>query len=82
MFKYTDVTVKIPAGTQSGTILRIKGKGVKDLRSTNYGDEMVRIEVKIPTKLSSEEKELYTKLSKLSKKKESIFDAFKRQFKK
>ena len=77
-----DVTVKIPAGTQSGTILRLKGKGVKDLRSTNYGDEMVRIEVKIPTKLSSEEKELYTKLSKLSKKKESIFDAFKRQFKK
>ena len=46
-----------------------------------YGDEMVKIEVKIPTKLSFEERELYNKLSKLSKKKESIFDAFKRQFK-
>ena len=77
-----DVTVKIPAGTQSGTILRLKGKGVKDLRGSTYGDEMVRIEVKIPTKLSMEERELYTKLSKLSKKKESPFDIFKRKFKK
>ena len=77
-----DVTVKIPAGTQSGAILRLKGKGVKDLRGSTYGDEMVRIEVKIPTKLSMEERELYTKLSKLSKKKESPFDIFKRKFKK
>ena len=77
-----DVTVKIPAGTQSGAVLRLKGKGVKDLRGSTYGDEMVKIEVKIPTKLSMEERELYTKLSKLSKKKESPFDLFKRKFKK
>ena len=77
-----DVTVKIPAGTQSGAVLRLKGKGVKDLRGSTYGDEMVKVEVKIPTKLSMEERELYTKLSKLSKKKESPFDLFKRKFKK
>lgn len=76
-----DVTVKIPAGTQSETTLRLKGKGVKDLRSNNYGDQFVKVEVKIPTKLSNEEKELYVKLSQVSNKKESIFDAFKKSFK-
>ena len=77
-----DVTLKIPAGTQSGTTLRLKGKGVKDIRSDNYGDQMVKIDVKIPAKLSSSEKELYQKLSKLTNKKESIFDTFKKTFKK
>lgn len=76
-----DVTLKIPAGTQSGTVLRLKGKGVKDLRGSSYGDQMVTIEVKIPTKLSSKEKELYEQLAKHAKKKESIFETFKNQFK-
>lgn len=76
-----DVTIKIPAGTQSGTVLRLKGKGVKNLRGNSYGDQMVTVEVKIPTKLSSKEKDLYEQLSKLSHKKESIFDAFKKSFK-
>ena len=76
-----DVKVKIPAGTQSGTTLRLKGKGVKDLRGSSYGDQMVKVDVKIPTKLSSKEKTLYEQLQKLNKK-ESIFDSFKKQFKK
>ena len=76
-----DVKVKIPAGTQSGTTLRLKGKGVKDLRGSGYGDQMVKVDVKIPTKLSSKEKSLYEQLQKLNKK-ESIFDSFKKQFKK
>lgn len=75
-----DVKVKIPAGTQSGTTLRLKGKGVKDLRGNGYGDQMVKVEVKIPTKLSSKEKSLYEQLQKLSKK-ESIFESFKKGFK-
>lgn len=77
---YGDVTMKIPEGTQSGTTLRLKGKGVKDLRSDNYGDQFVNIEVKIPTKLSKEEKELYQKLRNIQKK-ESIFEQFKKSFK-
>lgn len=64
--------VKIPAGTQSGTTLRLKGKGVKDLRGNGYGDQMVKVEVKIPTKLSSKEKSLYEQLQKLSKKNLSL----------
>ena len=75
-----DIILKVPEGTQPGTTLRVKGKGVKDLRSDNYGDEFVKIDIKIPTKLSREEKELYTKLKKASKK-ESIFDQFKKGFK-
>ena len=78
---YGDVSVKIPEGTQPGTILRLKGKGVKDLRGESYGDQFVKIDVKIPTKLSREEKELYLKLS-AKEKKESIFDQFKKGFKK
>ena len=74
------IKVKIPAGTQSGTTLRLKGKGVKDLRGNGYGDQMVKVEVKIPTKLSSKEKSLYEQLQKLSKK-ESIFESFKKGFK-
>lgn len=76
-----DVTIKIPAGTQSGTILRLKGKGVKEIRGNNYGDQMVQVEVKIPTKLSSKEKDLFKQLKK-AEKKESIFDSFKKSFKK
>lgn len=79
---YGDVTVKIPAGTQAGTNLRLKGKGVKDIRSDNYGDQIVKVDVRIPNKLSSEEKALYQKLASASNKKDSIFDTFKKTFKK
>ena len=79
---YGDVTVKIPAGTQSGTSLRLKGKGVKDLRGDSFGDQMVKVDVRIPTKLTAEEKELYQKLASSTKKKDSIFDTFKKTFRK
>ena len=78
---YGDVTLKVPEGTQPGTIMRLKGKGVKDIRGDNYGDQFVKIDVKIPTKLSKDEKELYTKI-KTGTKKDSIFDQFKKGFKK
>lgn len=78
---YGEVTLKVPEGTQPGTVLRLRGKGVKDLRSDNYGDELVRIEVKIPTKLSKDEKELYKKILDTNKKKDSFFDGFKKAFK-
>ena len=76
-----DVSIRIPEGTQPGAVLRLKGKGVKDLRNETYGDQFVKVEIKIPTKLSKEEKELYSKLRTASSSK-SIFDAFKKTFKK
>ena len=75
---YGDVELNIPAGSQPNSKLRIKGYGVKNLRSSSKGDMYVELEVTIPTKLSKEEKELY---QKLSEKKESIFDKFKKNFK-
>ena len=49
---------KIPAGTQPGTVLRMKGKGVKNVRSGRPGDLYVQVNVEIPTKLSAEQKNL------------------------
>ncbi len=76
-----DVELTIPAGTQPNQQLRIKGYGVKDLRSSTMGDEYVEIEVTIPKKLSKEERDLYNQLSNRNSKKESVFEKFKRQFK-
>ena len=75
-----DVELTIPAGTQPGQQLRLKGYGVKDVRSNNIGDQYVEIEVTIPKKLSKEEKELYEKLQEKDKK-ETVFDRFKKNFK-
>lgn len=77
-----DVSLKIPSGMQNGTTMRLRGKGVKDIRSDSYGDQLVKINIEIPTKLSNEEKILYEKLANLANKKESIFDNFKKSFKK
>jgi DnaJ-class molecular chaperone len=62
------VKLKIPSGTQPGTLIRIKGKGVKHVNSTNHGDHYVRVQIEIPSKLSSRQKELLEELSKESKK--------------
>jgi len=61
------VKMKIPSGTQPGTVFRLKGKGVIDLRSKRYGDEFVRVEVKIPARFSSKEKKLLTEFAELRK---------------
>jgi molecular chaperone DnaJ len=61
--------LKIPAGTASGKILRMRGKGVKHLRGRGAGDELVQVVVWVPTKPSSEEKKLLKDLGKISDKK-------------
>ncbi|MFZ5806195.1 MAG: molecular chaperone DnaJ [Verrucomicrobiota bacterium] len=48
--------VKIPSGTQSGKIFRLRGKGVPDLRGTGAGDLNIRIHVEVPSKLSTSQK--------------------------
>jgi molecular chaperone DnaJ len=61
--------LKIPQGTQPETLIRIKGKGVKHVNSTQYGDHYVRVQIEIPSKLSSKQKELLEEFEKESKKK-------------
>lgn len=80
---YGDVELKIPEGINDGQKLRIKGKGIKELRSTQVGDQFVTVNVKAPTKLTKEEKELYEKLRSLEKaQSNSMFSKFKKAFKK
>lgn len=75
-----DVELTIPSGTQHGTQFRLKGKGVKDLNSTNVGDQFVEVKLQVDDKLSREEKELYEKLRTIQGK-DSIYDRFKKAFK-
>lgn len=50
------VSYKIPAGTQPGTVFRLRGKGIKDVHSNKYGDLYVKVNVEVPTKLNAEQK--------------------------
>lgn len=62
------IKLKIPNGTQPGTLIRIKGKGVKHVNSTMKGDHYVRIQIDIPSKLTSRQKELLQEFESESKK--------------
>jgi molecular chaperone DnaJ len=59
------VEVNVKAGTQSGTPIAIKGKGMTRLRHGGRGDLVVHVEVQTPTKLSREEEELLKKFADL-----------------
>ncbi|MDR2530749.1 MAG: molecular chaperone DnaJ [Oscillospiraceae bacterium] len=58
--------LKIPEGTQTGSIFRLQGKGVPHLRSSVRGDEMVTVTVETPVNLTAEQKELLRKLEELT----------------
>lgn len=55
--------LKIEPGTQPGKMLKMKGKGIKHLNFSGTGDQIVRINVAIPQKLNSKEKELIKQLA-------------------
>ena len=59
-----DIKIRIRPGTQSGTILRLRGKGAPRLRDSGRGDEYARISVLVPEKLSKEQKEAAAALKK------------------
>lgn len=60
-----DVKIKIPAGTQSGKILRLKEKGLPVLQGYGKGDQLIHVNVWTPQKLSGEEKDLLEKMKKM-----------------
>ena len=51
------VKIKIEPGTQAGRILRLKGKGIKDINGYTKGDQLIHVNVWIPKQLSKEEKQ-------------------------
>ncbi len=60
-------TVKVPAGTQSGTTFRLRGKGMPSLRQRGaQGDQLVRVQVEVPTKLSAEQEKLLKEFARVS----------------
>lgn len=62
------VKLKVPAGTQPDSLIRIKGKGVPRVRGGGSGDHFVRIKIVIPAKISSRQKELIEEFEKDGKK--------------
>lgn len=60
-------SVLIPPGTQPGTVLRLKGKGLPEFGSDRYGELYLRVTVQIPEILSDEERHLYERLRDLKK---------------
>lgn len=79
------VKYKIPEGTQSGTIFRLKGKGVPILNGNGRGDQYVKVIVEIPKKLNEDQKELLKKFAEemgedLHEQRKSFFDKVKDVF--
>jgi molecular chaperone DnaJ len=59
-----DETLRIPAGTQPGKVLRLRGKGVPHLRGNGRGDELVMVNVVVPKSLNAEQRKLFEQLAK------------------
>ncbi|MBP3730245.1 MAG: molecular chaperone DnaJ [Mailhella sp.] len=84
------LSLDIPKGTQNGKIFQIKGKGLKYLNEDRYGNLLVHITVKTPTKLSAKQEELLREFEKMSEpaanskkneeENEGFFDKVKKTF--
>jgi molecular chaperone DnaJ len=76
--------VTIPPGTQTGTVFRLKGKGLPDMRGYGSGDEFVMVTVVTPTKLTPRQREVLKQFKEASAEtdgpgpKKSVFSGFKR----
>ncbi|MFZ0886983.1 MAG: molecular chaperone DnaJ [Candidatus Binataceae bacterium] len=60
------VKLKVPPATQSGKVFRLKGKGIADLHGYGRGDQLVKIVVETPHRLSARQRELLEEFAKLS----------------
>lgn len=69
--------LKIPSGIQSGQILRMKGKGFSRIRKSRKGDQLVKIQVETPKKLSSNVKKIMKELSNVDGKVQDQFQKMK-----
>jgi molecular chaperone DnaJ len=61
------VSLKVPAGTESGKLLRVKGRGVPQLKGNGRGDLLARINVTVPKKLTKAEREALEGYQKVSR---------------
>jgi molecular chaperone DnaJ len=61
------VSLKIPAGTEGGKLLRVKGRGAPHLKGNGRGDLLARVKVTVPKKLSKAEREALEEYGKVSR---------------
>jgi len=74
--------LKLPAGTQHGSMFRIRGQGLPDIRTGRSGDQLVRVAVEIPTKLTGRQEELLREFAETENhsvfpRRKSFFDKLK-----
>ena len=62
------IMMKIPAGTQTGRILRLRGKGVAHIHESARGDQLVRVQIDVPAELSSDQKRALKDFARASEK--------------
>ncbi len=77
--------LKIPPGTQYGSIFRIKGRGLPNMRTGRTGDQLVQITIETPTKLNATQQELLREFAKtenktVSPKSKNFFEKLKKYF--
>lgn len=77
--------LKIPAGTQYGSVFKIKGQGLPDIRTRRTGDQLVQVTIETPAKLNSKQTELLKEFAKtenknVSPKSKSFMENLKRYF--
>ncbi|MCM3716879.1 molecular chaperone DnaJ [Fictibacillus phosphorivorans] len=83
---YGKVKLKIPAGTQTGTNFRLRGKGVKNVHGRGQGDQHIQVKVVTPKNLTEKQKQLLRDFSEISgslpdEQQGGFFDKVKRAFK-
>ena len=83
------VSYKVPAGTQPGTVFRLRGKGVQRLQRPEgeRGDQLVKVSVEVPKKLNKKQKEALEAFESTLEegnyeKRKSFFDKIKERFSK
>ncbi len=81
-----NVSMKIPAGTQSGKVFRLKAKGMPDLHGGGHGEQYVKVMISVPEHLTSDQRKLLEEFARVSGEKissgsDSLADKFKNAFK-
>ena len=79
------VTYTVPEGTQTGTVFRLRGKGIQKIHSSSHGDHYVRVIIEVPRNLSKEQKNILKEYEKtLSEKnyakRKSFFEKIRNKF--
>lgn len=75
------VKMKIPAGTQCGSIFRLRGKGIPDVHTRDIGDELIKVNVTIPASLNKQQRQLIEEFARLSGEEINTGSSFKDKIK-